>query len=469
MSFCSFTKEFNKYTSTDIDNKFITSYLPEASGNAVKVYLYGLLACKDADESLTLGKFSENLKLDEDEVKDCFKFWEEWGLLNVISEDPFLVKYLPVSSDKPKKINVEKYGEFNKALQALIPERMITTSEYTAYFNLMEDFSLPPEAMLMIVKYCVDIKGEAIGFRYILKVASDFCQRGLNTVAKIEKELSDYTLRQGEFAGIVAAVSPNKKPEVEDLNLYKKWTEDYSFSPDAVLFTAKKTKVKSMAKLDKELSSLYSAKKISVEEIGNYYSEKNKTTETARKIARALSLYVEIIDPVVENYVTPWMNMGYDEETLIFIANFCFRKNRRTLEDMNELVSGLYKNGLITIMSIAEYIKSATADDGFIKTLLADAGLSRKPTDWDRRNLKAWRGWNFSDEMIEEAAKISAGKSNPMSYVNAVLSGWKAQNIFTPDKITVYSKSAGGKMANSHNYSKEQLDDLIDNIEDIEF
>ncbi|MBO4263027.1 MAG: DnaD domain protein, partial [Clostridia bacterium] len=347
MSFCSFTKEFNKYSSTDVDNKFIMSYLPEASGNAVKVYLYGLLACRENDDGLTITKFSETLKLDESEVKDCFRFWEEWGLLNVISDDPFLVKYLPVSSDKPKKINVEKYGEFNKALQALIPDRMITTSEYTAYFNLMEDYSLPPEAMLMIVKYCVDIKGEAISFRYILKVATDFCQRGLNSVSKIEKELSDYSLRQGELLGIVSSVAPNKKPEIEDLNLYKKWTEEYSFSPDAILFAAKKSKAKSMRKLDKELSFLFSAKKISVEEIERAFADRNRIYDTARKIARTLSLYVEVIDPVAENYVIPWLNMGYDDETLSFIANFCFKKNKRTFEDMNDLVSGLYKNGLI--------------------------------------------------------------------------------------------------------------------------
>ena len=32
---------------------------------------------------------------------------------------------------------------------------------------------------------------------------------------------------------------------------------------------------------------------------------------------------------------------------------------------------------------------------------------------------------NFSEDMIFEAAKLSAGKSSPIAYMNAILSNWK--------------------------------------------
>ena len=57
---CSYSKEFNLNSVTDIDNKFIDIYLPIATGDAVKVYLYGLFACK-SEENLTLESFSKNL------------------------------------------------------------------------------------------------------------------------------------------------------------------------------------------------------------------------------------------------------------------------------------------------------------------------------------------------------------------------------------------------------------------------
>ena len=240
------------------------------------------------------------------------------------------------------------------------------------------------------------------------------------------------------------------------------------FSKNAIITACTKSKVKSTSKLDKELCALYSAKKFSPEEIDSYYKEKKKIVEIAYNVNKTLSVFTEVIDPVVENYVFPWINKGYDEDSLIFIANYCFRKNRRTLEAMNEVVEKLYKNGLITVNSIAEFIKSTTQDDEFIKKLLTIAGISRKPTDFDRQNVQTWRGWRFSDEMIEEAVNLSAGKNNPFAYVNAILSEWKNANVFSISSIPT-QKAAKSTAFKSQTYTKEELDDLIDNIDDVEF
>ena len=225
-----------------------------------------------------------------------------------------------------------------------------------------------------------------------------------------------------------------------------------------------------MAKLDRELAALFAAKKTSKKEIGEYYATRSKLTELARNVDRALSVYVEVIDPVVDNYILPWTNRGYDDETLLFLANYCFRKNRRTLEDMNLLIEKLYKNGLVTLPSIAQYMKANSADDEFIRKLLSLAGIDRKIAEWDRTNLKTWRGWNFSDEMIEEAFRLTAGKNNPIPYVNAVLSAWKADNVFSPDKIgkTRAPSAQSGGGFRSKNYTTEELDALIDDIDDID-
>lgn len=469
MSFCSFSKETITNSSTVLDNRFISTYLPEANGDAIKIYIYGLFVCQESDSDISFDKFCNDVKLDKDVVSDCFRFWEELGIVNVLSEDPFIVKYLPVAQSKPRKYSAEKYGEFNKALQVLIPERMITTNEYAAYFSLMEENGLKPEALLMIVKYCVDLKGGAIGLRYILKVANDFIARGITTTTKIEKELSDYSLKTGEFASLMNYILPNKKPQIEDLKLFEKWNKQLLYDIDTIIFIAKSAKIKNIEKLDKEIDVLYASKKFSEKEIADYYKSKAKTTELAYAINRSLSVYTEVIDPVIENYVIPWQNMGYDEETLLFLATYCFKKNRRSLEEMNEVVEKLYKNGLITLTSIAEYLKSISADDDFIKKLLLIAGLSRKPTEWDRANLKTWRSWNFSDEMICEACAIAAGKSNPMSYVNAVLSGWKSEGIFTADKIRRTDKKVNPQAIQTRNYTKEEFDKLIDDIDEIEF
>ena len=58
-------------------------------------------------------------------------------------------------------------------MQLVISERMISVSEFNEYFNLLESTAIKPEALIMIAKYCVDLKGANIGVKYIITVAKD--------------------------------------------------------------------------------------------------------------------------------------------------------------------------------------------------------------------------------------------------------------------------------------------------------
>jgi hypothetical protein len=106
MAFCSFSKEFDDNSYVTIENKFITKYLPQADGFAVKVYLYGLSVCKHAAADFSLASMAEVLQTDENSLMQAFAFWEDFDLVEIISKTPFAVQYLPVKSavGRPKKI-----------------------------------------------------------------------------------------------------------------------------------------------------------------------------------------------------------------------------------------------------------------------------------------------------------------------------------------------------------------------------
>ena len=436
---CSFAKEFSNSAFTSIENAFIKEYLPIASGESVKVYLYGLFACQNPAFDVSIKDMADFLKLSEETVKDCFYFWEEFGLVSILSKEPFSVQYQPItttSSARPKKIKAEKYSEFTKSIQVLLPTRMISPSEYTEYFMIMETFAIKPEAMLLIIKYCIDKKGKEIGYRYISKVAKDFGSRGITTVEKIEKELSSYVLRTGEINKILSAMSLKRQPEIEDLTLLKKWTTELGFELDNIVFAASSLKKGSMAKLDELIMQLFSMKRFSKEEISSYTKEKKFAYELAIKINKALSIYMEVVDTVVDNYTNKWLSFGYEEQTLMYIANYCFRSNKNTLEQMDELIEKLYQRGFITLSSVSDYFESIKRTNEFISKLLSVCGVNRKPTDWDRENLNMWKSWNFSEDMILEAGKLSSGKSSPISYMNGILSNWKNKEVYTLDNIS---------------------------------
>ncbi len=436
---CSFSKEFSISAYTNIENLFITEYLPIAGGDAVKVYLYGLFLCSHPDVDQSVLDMATSLKMQEKDIIDCFLFWEEFGLLSIVSKEPFSVQYHPIrstSSAKPRKYKAEKYSDFTKGLQALIPNRMISTSEYTEYFNIMETYFIKPEAMLMIVKYCIDRKGNDISYRYISKVAKDFGNRSINTADKVEKELSSYIAQTGIIEKILRALSLRRQPDIEDANLLKKWTGELSFDSDNIIFAASKLKKGSMEKLDEFLLELYAIKSFSREEIAGFLDKKKAIYDLAIKINKALSIYVDVIDTVVDNYTKKWLSFGFEEDALLFIATHCFRNGKNTLQDMDELIEMLRQRGFITLSSVGDYFEDIKKNDEFISKLLLTVGLNRKPNSWDRENLNIWKSWNFSNDMILEAGKLASGKNSPIAYMNGILSNWKKENVFSPENIS---------------------------------
>ena len=179
------------------------------------------------------------------------------------------------------------------------------------------------------------------------------------------------------------------------------------------------------------------------------------------------------IEPYMINYFNPWFTKGFDEQGLTFIAKYCFKKGKRSLEEMNTVIDNLFVKGIINFNSVTEYFELLSNEDKFIKQYFEIIGISRKPNSWDRECLQNWRKWNFSDDMILESAKRSASISNPIPYMNAILSRWKNSNIYSIDEIkdthtTPFTQKGTVHFANERTYSKEDMDKLISSFEDIE-
>ena len=437
MGFCTYSNEFSAASYTNVENQFINKYMPSADGDAVKVYIFGLYLCQNVQGEYSLAEASRALALPPERIVDLFKFWEDFDLLEIVSYEPFSVRYFPAdyAKGKPKRIRTEKYAEFNRAVQSLMPKKMISASEFMKYFSVMEEYAVKPEAMLLIVRYCIDLKGESISQNYILQVARNFAAEGVTTVEQIENKLSDYLVRSGDAAAVLRAMGSARKPEPEDYKLLQKWTDELGFGLPAILYTASLHKKGTFAKLDAAMQELYANKKFSESEIGEYLARKTEIRNLTIAIARELGVYCQVVDTYTDNFVSGWLAAGFEDASLLQLAKYCFRRGRKSFEKMDELLKKLIERGAVSAESLVAYMESEAREQEFAAEVLAKAGISRKVNNWDRECLHTWRAWNFSDEMILKAAELSAGKASPIPYINSVLSSWKSKNLFNPDQI----------------------------------
>ncbi len=62
-----FEDRFAMFDVTPLENQFILEYMPDAKGDYVKVYLYGLMQCYHPQKDMSLTKMAHELNVTEDE------------------------------------------------------------------------------------------------------------------------------------------------------------------------------------------------------------------------------------------------------------------------------------------------------------------------------------------------------------------------------------------------------------------
>ena len=437
MGFCSFSKEYTQNMYTFIENQFITKYLPLADANSVKVYLFGLYLCQNASQAFTLEDMAKELQLSTAEVEQGFLFWEDFDLLKVISKNPFCVQFYPVSfsKGKPKKIRTDKYFHFTKALQALFPDKMISSNEYMKYFNFMEENAMQPDAMLLIINYCIGIKGKNIRSNYILQVAKDWVADDIRTASQIESKLENFKPINMSMQKLLDVMQPKTPPRPQDFAALEKWTESYKFTIQTMLQLIQEQKITTFTKLDTILTKLYEAQLIEWKAIENYFSQQQQNRQLTIKLAKTLGVYCSNIDTYIENFTEKWKALGYTDSSLLDLAKFAFQNNKKSFEEMHTFVESLYAQNICNTASIQTFFERERQENDFLKALFSKCGITKAPTAWDREQLRQWRNWQFNDALLLKAAALSFGKQNTMAYLNGILRSWKEKNLLTVEAV----------------------------------
>ena len=212
-------REYIASSKTEIDNIFINDYLPFAQPQFVVVYIYGLYICSSTSFDNSLENFAKTLNMSEEDVIGAFEFWEEQGLVRILKTNPIQVTYIPLKNvlTANKLYKPDKYEVFNQqASDIFIGKRCISKHEYEEYYDFLERYHVEQEALLMIMKYCVETKKSAVGYNYILTVARNWASEGITTASQVEEKLKAFEDKNPELSEIFNAMGIKRAPYVEE-------------------------------------------------------------------------------------------------------------------------------------------------------------------------------------------------------------------------------------------------------------
>lgn len=455
-----------------VDDVFVAEYLPEADPIDVKIYLYGLLGALQGE--CTVEKMAEKLQISGERICRGFEYWEGKGLVSISSFEPFSVTYLDVKEPEPAiiKFHAEKYKTFTDEAARIYPERLLMPNDLNCYMELMHTEKMDTNAMLLVMQYCKDLGGGKTGTKYVCAVARAWAREGYLTEKQVAEHISDLENNNEEIRKLFEALGVKRAANVEDRQLYYKW-KGYGFPVDAILTAARSRKKKGgMEKLDLYMEELKKANAITAAEVTEYTNNKEKIHGLAVEIVRNLGVYYSNTDNIVEIYVLPWLNMGFDEAALLRISQYCFMRNVHTLDVMKTMVEKIARLGLFSENEIQAYVDRQIELDEKIRAVYDACGFVGSVSTRDRDNYKNWIEWGFEEETVLAVAKHFYGMAFPMQQIIRTLGSMHAAGIVGLDEVMAnLRKTNAGKTSQvndymQHNYSEKKLKDALVNFDE---
>ena len=257
---------------TKVENLFISEYLPDAPGDYVKVFLFGLMYAQ-YEITPNRSELAKLLNLSVDEIAEAWIYWESRGLVRVLygkdsndeevnhivflskieelygkmSEAPAPAVAEPAEAELPLYVSIDDmdYDEvinsklIDRRLRELYEKYQVTTGrtvsrqEVSKIEDAVKVYGIEPEIFDFAIDYCADLEKYSID--YIFKVALRWTEEGCRTVEEAKKLLDKHSRRNDCYRQVFKALGFNRLPAPIDREIMDRWFDGLNCSLAEVL------------------------------------------------------------------------------------------------------------------------------------------------------------------------------------------------------------------------------------------
>ena len=257
---------------TKVENLFISEYLPDAPGDYVKVFLFGLMYAQ-YEITPNRSELAKLLNLSVDEIAEAWIYWESRGLVRALhekdsndeevnhivflskieelygkmSETPAPAVAEPAEAELPLYVSIDDmdYDEvinsklIDRRLRELYEKYQVTTGrtvsrqEVSKIEDAVKVYGIEPEIFDFAIDYCADLEKYSID--YIFKVALRWTEEGCRTVEEAKKLLDKHSRRNDCYRQVFKALGFNRLPAPIDREIMDRWFDGLNCSLAEVL------------------------------------------------------------------------------------------------------------------------------------------------------------------------------------------------------------------------------------------
>lgn len=431
-----FDDTYPMFDVTPVDNQFILEYLPAAGGDAVRVYLYGLMQCYHRQDAMTIEQMGREINLTADEILTAYRYWERKGLVRRIADHPPVFRYVSVKqtyfmgggSAAPVD---EAYEAFAGALYSLFGnDRRLHGKEVSQCYEWVEDLGLPADVVLELIRHMIAVNGKKVAIKTIEKRAMLLAEEKVQTVEDAQLILNrDKAVWDGSCA-VLRRLGKRRHPTEDEQALYRTWHLDWGFTQEDVLAAcAETTKGEpTFAYLNGILSRLHGSRTST--RVADALQQEQEQAAPLKALLSVMKLPgVGVNAGTLAVYED--MRTLYPDNIILMAGQECARRGA-SFEDVMTTLKNWKRNGLTTVQEIQAYMRHVDDLNDFLQMLYDVLGLTVKPNAPDRRLAALWlEEFAFDPAFVTQCAAWAIGKEKPMAYLAALLEAFRKKNICT--------------------------------------
>ncbi len=439
---CSFADGFSMFDVTPVENLFIEEYMLRASGDFVKVYIYGLRLCYHPVEGATVPTIARALGMEEKTVLEAFIYWERVGVLRRVADNPPAYSFFNLKqamlNRKPEGDIPKADRDFNIALQDLFGTRLLQAQDYERVYKIIEELGMAPEVVLLLVKHCIECsgRGTAVTFASIEKEATRWAKVGALNLRAAEDHLRTLSASYEGARNVLRQLGMRRAPTVAEEALFSKWTRDWGLPLDVILSScAETTRIAqpNFAYLNKVLENLRKKNITSQQELESARQAREEAMRPVREVLDALGAKgVSPTEDLAALYAS-WLQMGFSHEAVLRAARTALRAGKSRFEDVSQQLSEWKKRGLLAPQDIDAFLARDRAEKRLLRAVFEAAGIGREPAAEDKRLAGQWREKGYAEPVVLVAAESARNAKDPMRYIDHVLETWSSRGIRTAE------------------------------------
>ena len=435
-----FTKDPEEYVA--VPAVFLKDYICDAPPEYVKVYLFGLYLAQCGAETDIMG-LEDKLHLSKDRIDTALNYWNKKGFV-IISDDTvrFVVPENNRQSAKeeearPLPESLYEKAEYNNILNKLL-NRRLTHSQLQTIYDFTDVFKLPESVVISMVEHCVTVKGSDVGIAYLDKVAKSWAEKGVKTLKDAQTQIDEYNAATGGAKKIMKRMGLlGKLPGAAELEYYDKWTKEWGFAPDAILYAMKNTEFSSINQpfkyLDGILKKLNEKGIVKTSQIYDLEERNKEERAVIKEITAALTWGGRSADFIeCREFFKKWNGHNIDKEVVLCACRECAGRGIIKPASADLLIEEWLKSGLDTKDKVEEYLSRRISYENLMREAYEKAGIAKKVGAQDVRLCETLlEKYQMQRGTLLFAAEISAGASDPYSYFKKVLIIWAQEGIKT--------------------------------------